>query len=70
MSVYYITRWFNYEKRLWCISTMGKEPSLEQAEEQLEYDISYFYSDIPIEMVRVEETVIKTVNGSQKRGQP
>lgn len=63
MSVHYIVRWWHPENGYWVKTTLGKEPSEEEARKQLERDIKYFYDDIAIELVRVEMTTMETVKG-------
>lgn len=67
MTIYYHVQWFNKEKNKWMNSTVPAQPTLMQAREQLQDDIRYFYDDIQIRLVRVEETTIEEHKGSNKR---
>lgn len=72
MSVHYIVRWWHPDKKEWCKSTLGKEPTEDEARKQLARDVNYFYGDIAIELVRVEMTTLETVTGgggSRKKGE-
>ena len=62
---YYIVRWKHPEKG-WITSTFNKA-SKEQAEAQMERDVNYFYSDIPVQLVKVTERVITEMRGLQDR---
>lgn len=68
-SIYYITRWkVKGSTEPWRVSTMPKRPTFEQAELQLKDDTDYFYNDIELQLVRVEETVLRTSQGTAWRG--
>lgn len=66
--VYYLARWREKGKE-WQTYTMAKHPTLEQATKQFHEDHAYFYSDIEIEIVKVEETVtvVQSGKGSNER---
>lgn len=61
----YMVRWYDNDKKLWWHSIVGV--SREEAEQQLERDRGYFWDDIPIELVQVEETVLLSVKSNNKR---
>jgi hypothetical protein len=67
-KIYYYTRWKAAKSENWYKSTtFSDEPTYEQAKEQLQNDMTYFYDDVVIELVKVTETVEVTTKGTQKR---
>jgi hypothetical protein len=62
----YIVRWWNKENNKWIVSTY--EPTTEEeARTQLDRDINYFYNDIRVQLVKIEEAVVEDTHGSQER---
>lgn len=66
-NTYFIVRWLNPRNGKLQTSTMQDRPTREEAEEQFQRDVGYFYDDVGIEFVEVTETVTKTGRGTHPR---
>lgn len=69
MTTYFKTQWLHPDPKTGWVrsSTFNDNLTREQAEDQLQRDINYFYSDIELRIVEVVETVVTSTKGSKER---